>query len=158
MLVVFNLHHSAARIAPLTVAQGADAAIGFQDTIDDSMAEQFLADLYAAWRMADPGKVLRNQDVPLAFATAFRLLREYRRPLRGSCIVLWSAQSLFVGDNSTARELRGRAHELAKQHSPRPRDDPDSGGQSVVRRLGRQVLAETSHQFRFAAQQPADVR
>ena len=115
MLVVFNLHHSAARIAPLTVAQGADAAIGFQDTIDDSMAEQFLADLYSAWRMVDSGGVLRCQNVPLAFATAFWLLREYRRPLRGSCIVLWSARSLFSGDHATARELRGRAHELAKR-------------------------------------------
>ncbi|MCL4201994.1 MAG: hypothetical protein KJ000_05835 [Pirellulaceae bacterium] len=115
MLAVYNLHHSAGRIAALTVARGADAAIGFQDTIDDSMAEQFLADLYAAWRMADSGGALLSRDVPLAFATAFRLLREYRRPLRGSCIVLWSAQSLFSSDSSTRQELDSRARELAKR-------------------------------------------
>jgi hypothetical protein len=58
---------------------------------------------------------LLSRDVPLAFATAFWLLRAYRRPLRGSCIVLWSAQSLFSSDRSTRHELHDRARDLAKR-------------------------------------------
>ena len=45
-LVVFNLYHSAARTAALTVASGAGAALSFQDTFDDRAALLFIGDFY----------------------------------------------------------------------------------------------------------------
>lgn len=86
-LVVYNIYRSAARTAALTVAEGAGAALGFQDTFDDALAEIFLADFYHALRVS-------QYDVHLAFATAWHLLNTSGRDLRGSGVVLWSARSI----------------------------------------------------------------
>ena len=67
-LVAFNLWNSAARLAPLTVAAGAGAAIGFQDVFDDDLAEIFYSCLYSDWRRAD-------WDLPFAFRSAWESVR-----------------------------------------------------------------------------------
>jgi hypothetical protein len=45
-MVSFNLYNSSARTAALAVARGAGAALGFQDYIDDRVAEIFFANFY----------------------------------------------------------------------------------------------------------------
>lgn len=102
-LVCFNLHNSASRIAALTVAQGAGAAIGFQDTFDDAMAERFFSTFYrglsiSAWKLA------------AAFRFAWQQVRESRRPLTGTGLVLWSGTALAKrgrGAGRSAADAKG---------------------------------------------------
>lgn len=88
-LVCFNFYNSAARTAPLTLAAGAGAAIGFQDTIDDNLAEQFFATFY---RRLSGGP----EDVLGAFRNAVDTIRHAPIDLQGACIVLWSRRSLLA--------------------------------------------------------------
>ncbi|MEI8380556.1 MAG: hypothetical protein WCJ09_10535 [Planctomycetota bacterium] len=87
VLVCFNMWDSGARLAPLTVAKGANSAIGFEHTIDDSVAEMFFAAFYRVW--GENGFDLLN-----AFQEAFNAISSYGDVIRGSSIVLCSAQSL----------------------------------------------------------------
>ncbi len=123
-LVGFNCWNSAARIAALTVAQGAQAAVGFQTTFDDSLAELFFSNLYHAW--------CRVQWDPLiAFIQALDSIRKYPGNLKGTGIVLWSAHSL-VGYTPAGvkrrRSARQRSESLkktlgrAKQRALQPAD------------------------------------
>jgi len=86
-LVACNFYNSGSRIAPLCVAAGAGAAIGFQDSFDDELAELFFTVLYQAWSLAD-------WDVVAAFQYAWQEVRDQRRPLQGSAVVLWSEESI----------------------------------------------------------------
>ena len=56
LFVGFNFFNSADRIAPLTVGEGAQAAIAFQNTIDDSLAELFYVNFYRNWRESNCSK------------------------------------------------------------------------------------------------------
>ena len=91
-IVSFNVYNSSARLAAFTVATGASAAIGFQDFIDDRVAEVFFANFYWYWRN------FNRQPLP-AFKQTMLELSEYEDKLRGTGIVLWSSQSL-VGPNA----------------------------------------------------------
>ena len=98
-LVVFNTYYSAGRLAALAVAEGAGAALGYQDEIDDPLAELFLADFYRGWRMSD--------DVWSAFDVAWRSLRRQPKRLRGSGVVLWTEISMTeVPERATDLEER----------------------------------------------------
>jgi len=88
-LVTCNLYHSGGRLAALLVAEGAGAAIGFQDTFDDASAELFFATFYRSRHEA-------RGDILLAFQIAWLGLRDTARPRRGTGIVLWSASSLLA--------------------------------------------------------------
>jgi hypothetical protein len=85
-LIAFNVNHSAPRIAPLAVAEGSAAAIAIQDTFDDRAAELFFIDFYEAWKAT-------GWDLLSAFQAAIERAKA-RADLRGSGIVLWSAESL----------------------------------------------------------------
>jgi hypothetical protein len=87
VLVAFNLNNSATELAAEAVLAGADAAIGFQDEIDEDAAEYFYAAFYREWR--------NHWDVSRAFDAAWRMLREGGGQLHGTGIVLWSATSAF---------------------------------------------------------------
>lgn len=89
-LVALNAFYSAARVAPRIIAQGAAHAIGFQDTIDDRLAEHFFATLYRELS-SDP------LDVFGAFRASLDVLRTSPKRLRGVGVVLWSAESLVAG-------------------------------------------------------------
>lgn len=80
--VVFcNVWNSAARIAPALAAAGASHVVGFQDGIDDGLAEIFVGHFY---------RTLRAQDsVTAGFDAAWTALQSQRKPLRGTGIVLW---------------------------------------------------------------------
>jgi hypothetical protein len=87
-LVVINGYHSAARIAALSVAHGADAAIGIQDKIDDAAFESFLANFYLALSRL-------GGDTAQAFQISIAELRKTWPNLDGD-IVLWMATSVFT--------------------------------------------------------------
>jgi hypothetical protein len=87
-LVALNLQNSAARIAPLLIAEGAGAAVGFQDIFDDDLSELFFATFY---RQLRHGK----WHLAPAFEAAWSTVRQRGTALQGSGLVLWSAQPLL---------------------------------------------------------------
>lgn len=101
VLVGCNLYNSAGRICALTVADGAGAALGFQDEFDDSLAEIFFANFYAAWRTS-------GWDLLAAFRAAGQSLREQQANLHGTGVVLWSRQSLLERSLITTARRRRR--------------------------------------------------
>lgn len=86
-LVACNVYYSAARTAAACVALGAEAAIGFQDSFDDTLAELFYATFYQAWRLS-------KWNSAAAFRHAWQVVRAQDQSLHGSGIVLWSARSI----------------------------------------------------------------
>lgn len=88
LLVACNIYHSAARIGPMVVAGGAEAAIGFQDEFDEALAELFFGNFYQAWRLS-------NWDLLAAFIMACQILRAQPRGLSGTGVVLWTAHSFL---------------------------------------------------------------
>ena len=105
-LVVFNLYHSAARTAALTVASGAGAALGFQDTFDDRAALLFIGDFYRAWHTT-------KGDALVAFQAGWQALRDFPEPLTGTGVVLWSARSLVRTTTAEAVEQEAKASHRA---------------------------------------------
>jgi hypothetical protein len=101
ILVAFNINNSAAELAAEAVLAGADAAIGFQDEMDEDAAEYFYAAFYREWRTPPPPG-LAPWNIFRAFAAAWRTLRAGGAQLHGTGIVLWSATSAFGAGASTA--------------------------------------------------------
>lgn len=86
-LVFINTYNSGSRMAALAVAEGAGAAVGFQDFIDDQLAESFLANFYQAWHRSE-------YSATAALNWAWRRLRQQPRSLRGSGVILWNGVTL----------------------------------------------------------------
>src|SRR5690606_15710920 len=74
-------------IAQAMVREGAQSAIGFQDTFDDQLAEEFFATFFRAWPAAEFNSIA-------AFSYAWEQIRALKAPLQGSGLVLWTAQKL----------------------------------------------------------------
>lgn len=87
-VVSFNMYNSSARLAAFSVGRGAAAAIGFQDFVDDRLAEIFFANFYLNWRQCQ----WRVLD---AYQETMSGLREYKNKLQGTGIVLWTRESLL---------------------------------------------------------------
>lgn len=87
-LAAFNCYNSASRLAALAVAAGAEAAIGFQDDIDDFLAELFYTNFYRAWKLS-------GWNILHAFKWARNSLRNQSSKLRGTGVVLWSGVPLL---------------------------------------------------------------
>ncbi|MDV6032687.1 MAG: hypothetical protein F9B45_21895 [Phycisphaera sp. RhM] len=87
LLVGFHCWDSAARLAPMTIHAGARSAIGFQHTFDEAVAEIFFLHFYRAY--ADS-----QWNLLAAFCSGWESIAAYRPRIRGSSIVLWSADSL----------------------------------------------------------------
>lgn len=89
--VVFcNFWNSAARVAPLLVAAGAGAAIGFQDGMDDALAEVFLGNFYRGLATTHE----TTQDLEAGFSAGWNALQSQGKLLRGTGIVLWRGGTL----------------------------------------------------------------
>ncbi len=116
-LVGLNLYHSAARIAPLCVAEGAACAVAFQDSIDDALAELFFAEFYRQWGQSGSCR----QAFPQALANIMR----GDLPLAGSGIVLWSAESLLPHPKTPSRRAGKDQLPLAIDRGPLPQMTPD---------------------------------
>jgi hypothetical protein len=108
-LVFCNIWNSAARIAPLLVAAGAGSAIGFQDGIDDALAETFLGTFYRALAVSG--------NVDAAFQEAWHPLQEQPKPLRGTGIVLWHGAAL--AGRTAATTVRTPTVSTARAAAPR---------------------------------------
>jgi len=87
-LVSCSFFNSASRVAPLLVAAGAGAAVGFQDTIARDLGVTFYACFYRELR-------LHKRPMLEAFVAALDALRREPGKLEGACVVLWSAQPLL---------------------------------------------------------------
>jgi hypothetical protein len=85
ILVSCNFYNSGARVAAMIAAESADAAMGFQDEIDDRIAENFFAKFYFNWRTLD-------WDLLRAFRVTLSSVH-----LGGAIVVLWSRRSLLAG-------------------------------------------------------------
>ena len=89
-LVTLNLYYSGARTARELVKNGAHAALGFLDEIDDELAERFFQAFYWAW--CRPGGAFA---IPHAFVEAWREMKG--EGLHGTAIVMWMGHSVFEG-------------------------------------------------------------
>ena len=101
-LVSFNQWNTAARVAPLVVAEGAAlAAIGFQDAFDDALAEFVHATVYGQL-------VATGWNLPLAFEQTWRTVRDLPESVDATGITLWAGAPLLA-----ARAVRPAAPALA---------------------------------------------
>ncbi len=90
-LVSFNLWNTAARVAPLVVAEGAAlAALGFQDAFDDALAEWVHACL---WREL----LARDFLLPQAFQAMWQAVRQLPESVDATGITLWAGAPLLGG-------------------------------------------------------------
>lgn len=89
LLVAFNMYNSAAGLAAAAVARGCDSALGFQDEIDDTLAELFFANFYHECQRS-------SFDLREAFTSAIQQLRDQGPRLRGTGVTLWSGNSLLA--------------------------------------------------------------
>ncbi|MGH9199806.1 MAG: hypothetical protein ACRD2A_01045, partial [Vicinamibacterales bacterium] len=87
-LVTLNLYYSGARTSRELVKQGAHAAMGFLDEIDDELAERFFQEFYWAW--CRPGGAFA---IPHAFVEAWHKMTGDR--LHGTAIAIWTGRSVF---------------------------------------------------------------
>lgn len=95
-LVAFNIYNSSVGAAE-AVKSGAGAAIGFQDEIDDSVAELFFASFYGEWKRS-------GWNLLYAFNAMRRNLGGHANKMRGTGIVLWTNRPLA---EATAAVRRG---------------------------------------------------
>ncbi len=107
-LVAFSLQNSAARVAAMAVAAGAQAAIGFQDVFDDNLVELFFGSFYRAWRK-------RDWHLAEGFRDAWEVVRSQPGSVLGSGLVLWSARPVL---EATARHAATTA--LRRPPAPPP--------------------------------------
>ncbi len=103
-LTTFNVWNSAARLAPMVVAEGGTlAAVGFQDAFDDSLAEFMLVQLLR-------GLFARGFDLPLAFEQAWQAVRVLPESVDATGVTLWAGAPVFV-DAKTRADHQRRAQE-----------------------------------------------
>ncbi|HEV6964387.1 hypothetical protein, partial [Roseateles sp.] len=89
-LTTLNVWNSAARLAPMLIAEGATrAALGFQDAFDDSLAEyalvQLLRQLFAS-----------GFDLPAAFSSVWEEVRALPESVDATGVTLWLDGPVFV--------------------------------------------------------------
>ncbi len=87
-LIAFNGWNSGSRLAPMMVAAGSEASLGFESSLDDSMADLFFAQFYSRWREDD-------WNYGTAFCHALNSVKPYNEQVRGSGIILWTRSSLL---------------------------------------------------------------
>lgn len=110
-LLAFNFQYSAGSLATEAINAGAQAAIGFQDQVDDELAERFYAAFYREWRS-------RRWDLLAGFRAGIESLRKQdalrssgpreTEALWGSGIVLWSDASLIHAPKQATKPLETR--------------------------------------------------
>jgi hypothetical protein len=99
-LVCTNTWNSAARTAPLLLAHGALAALGFQDAFDDALAEYFYEAFYSSLKIA--------WNVPAAFEHAWLALHAQPDLGPGTGVVLWGRAPLLAPKATAVAAPRAR--------------------------------------------------
>lgn len=113
-LTTFNVWNSAARLAPMVVAEGAAlAALGFQDAFDDSLAEFIVVQLLQGLRAQD-------FDLPAAFDGVWRTVRELPESVDATGVTLWVGAPVFVDDGTrTAHQRRAQEQRARRERRER---------------------------------------
>lgn len=117
-LTTLNVWNSAARLAPMLIAEGASrAALGFQDAFDDSLAEyaltQLLRHLFAS-----------GFDLPAAFAGVWEEVRALPESVDATGVTLWLDGPVFVDPAvRAAHEARARGLAMAKADVAAPESE-----------------------------------
>ncbi|MEQ1907841.1 MAG: hypothetical protein ABMA15_03415 [Vicinamibacterales bacterium] len=106
-LISLNLYYSS-RIGQEFVRRGAFSALGFQDQVDDEIAELFFQVFYRVWLLGADAS-----DLPRAFGQAWSELREEGHDVFGTGIVLWLAGSAFDRPTSALRSLEEEPEPVA---------------------------------------------
>lgn len=119
VLVSFNMYNSSEGAAEV-VARGARASIGFQDEVDDEVAETFFGAFYGAW------KRLGFKDLGDAFRSAWLALGGHAEKVRGTGIVLWSGVPLVEGTRLPRTKSVTTPEKLVRPDALEPTDDPIS--------------------------------
>lgn len=102
-MAVFNFCRSASRLAASAVAGGAEAAIGFQDSVSDQTCMDIVGTFY-------PALMRRGGDHHAAFVDLWDGMES---ALNGASIVLWSARPLLPGSSTpTDRVSSGATDEM----------------------------------------------
>ena len=118
-LVAFNIYNSSLGAAE-AVKSGAAAAIGFQDEIDDWVAELFFASFYGEWKRSE-------WNLLYAFNATKRNLYGHANKMRGTGIVLWTNRPLFEANAAVRRGVTAGLDSAATAGaSPSPVNDPDA--------------------------------
>jgi len=115
-----NFYYSASRVAPMIVANGARAAFGFLDEVDNALAERYFATFYQQWKLND-------WDLLAGFEKAWKKMAA--ADPRGMGLVLWSCESLLkTPSEESKRAERRKPIELvgAKENSMRVEVEPNT--------------------------------
>ncbi len=145
-LFICNANNSASRICSLAVAEGVASSLGFQDEIDDSLAELFLTAFYSSWRTLE-------WNLLGAFSAALKTLQGQSSGLKGAGIVLWSDRSLLMETLPTGAggsRRRRRAEPVT----------PSSSTQIEFERINeiqRQVITDKNYQHLLEIKPPRPV-
>ncbi|MEO5618927.1 MAG: hypothetical protein ABIS67_14255 [Candidatus Eisenbacteria bacterium] len=102
-----NIYDSALRTAPVLVAGGAGAALGFRDFQDDTLMEMFFSRFYRAWKEG-------RGDALAGFAAGWEALRNQPKDVRGTSVALWSARSCLQQE-AGAEAIRDRVAKRDEQ-------------------------------------------
>jgi hypothetical protein len=97
-LASFNVYNSSSRIAAFAVALGAGSALGFQDSVEDTLAEIFFANYYLYW--AKLGK-----NALQAFLQTMQSLAPHRDKMQGTGFVFWSSSPITPVDESVFKPV-----------------------------------------------------
>jgi hypothetical protein len=106
-LLTCNTYHSAPRTGALSVAEGSELGLGFQDTVDNARAELFLSYFYRAWKVSG-FKTLS------AFQLAFEQMKADAKRNKGGGIVLWSANSLLEHESQAVEKSARQVLEVKR--------------------------------------------
>jgi hypothetical protein len=157
LLVTLNLYNSS-RLAAETVRQGAAAAIGFQDFIDDTVADIFFANLFRAWS-DEPGKPLLE-----AFGVAVEELVPYKNRVRGTGVALWTGEPLIEVPGAICLPRPKASKTKGKGTAGTPAVDlefdvePYKDLNYSVLHNGKSKMFETFRIYKFGDDQETDVR
>jgi hypothetical protein len=105
-LITFNLWNTAARVAPMMVAERAAlASVGFQDAFDDALAEYVHAMLYTEL-------ISSSWNLPEAFRSTWLAVRKLPESVDATGITLWAGAPVLSPAGSalgTGAEVRNQA-------------------------------------------------
>jgi hypothetical protein len=160
LLVTFNVYNSSAWLAAETIKHGAAAAIGFQDFIDDTVAEVFFANLFRAWS-EKPGNPLLE-----AFDVAVRELDPYLDRVRGSGVTLWTSEPLLEDDKAISfpmPEKKESENAGSESDGPAPLElefdvKPYPALNYSVLHNGKSKMFESFRIYKFSYDERCDVR
>lgn len=97
LLVSCSIWNSGRQVAPALVQKGAGAALGFQDSFNDAMAESFFTAFYRACKTND-------WNLAASFVDAWTAIRSASPSLLGSGVTLWGSTPLVRDEAVKAKK------------------------------------------------------